>query len=115
MTASGYLGTVQKSLFREAAMSKPKVDIYRRELQREYIDHLKAFSGEAQRFKNFGFAFSAQLTELLVDLRPAAIQGLKDLRRDLAKAEKRSIDTATRQHFAQLQREVEKILRIRGS
>ena len=115
MTASGYLSTVQKSLFREAAMSKPKVDIYRRELQREYIDHLKAFSGEAQRFKNFGFAFSAQLTELLVDLRPAAIQGLKDLRRDLAKAEKRSIDTATRQHFAQLQREVEKILRIRGN
>ncbi len=114
MSASGYLQTIQKSIFREAAQRRPKVDIYRRELQREYIDHLKAFSGEAQRFKNFGFMFSAAMTDLLIDLRPAAIQGLKNLRSELASAEQRSHDTATRQHFAQLQREVEKILKIRG-
>jgi Met-zincin/Domain of unknown function (DUF5117) len=115
LTASGYLQTVQKSLFREAAQAQPKVDIYRRELQRDFVEHLKAFSGEAQKFKNFGFMFSAMLTDLLIDLRPAAMQSLKDLRVELNSAEKRATDPATKQHFAQLAREVEKTLRIRGS
>jgi hypothetical protein len=115
LSATGYLSTVQRSLFRETAMAVPKVDIYRRELQRDFVEHLKAFSGEAQKFKNFGFMFSAMLTDLLIDLRPAAVQGLKNLRYELSNAEKRATDTATKQHFAQLGREVEKTLKIRGS
>jgi hypothetical protein len=115
LSSSAYLQSIQKSIFRETTMPQPKVDIYRRELQRDYIEHLKAFSGEAQRFKNFNFMFSAMLTDLMIDLRPAAMDGLKSLQSILTSAEKRATDTASRQHFAQLLREVEKTLRIRGN
>lgn len=115
MTAMGYLTTVQKSVFREAFQPAPKADIYRRELQREYVEHLKVFSGEVQRFKNLGMMMSSLQTDLVMDLRPAAMQGMKDLKRDLLDAERRAKDTATRLHFAQLARELDKILKIRGS
>jgi hypothetical protein len=115
LSAYGYLELVQKSLFRETQQPSPKVDIYRRELQREFVEHLKAFSGEAQRFKSFGFMLAASQTELLIDLRPAAMQSLKDVKAMLLAGEQRATDRATRQHFAQLARDVEKTLRIRGS
>ena len=115
MTANDYLTRVQKSVFREAAQPNPKVDIYRRELQREYIEHLKIFSGEVQRFKSFSMLISSLLTELTMDLRPAAMQGMKDLKSELSAAEQRATDKPTRLHFAQLARELDKILKIRGS
>ena len=115
LSAYGYLELVQKSLFRETQQTSPKVDIYRRELQREFVEHLKAFSGEAQRFKSFGFMLAASQAELLVDLRPAAMQSLKDVKAMLLAGEQRATDRATRQHFAQLVRDVERTLRIRGS
>ena len=115
MGASQYLSTVQRSLFREAAAAIPKVDIYRRELQREYVEHLKAFSGEVQRFKNFSTFLSGVLTDVSIDLRPAAMQGLKDLKREVDGAQNRTVDVPSRLHFAQLSREIEKILKIRGS
>lgn len=115
MTAAAYLTEVQKSVFREMKESRPKVDIYRRELQREYVDHLRTFSGEMQRFKSFGMFISSMMTELTIDLRPAAMQALKDVKRDLDSAERRAGDNATKLHFAQLSREVEKVLKIRSS
>ncbi|MBC7622152.1 MAG: zinc-dependent metalloprotease, partial [Aeromicrobium sp.] len=115
LSAYGYLELVQKSVFRETQQVSPKVDIYRRELQREYVEHLKAFSGEAQRFKSFGFMIAASQTEQLIDLRPAAMQSLKDVKAMLLAGEQRATDRVTRQHFAQLARDVEKTLRIRGS
>jgi hypothetical protein len=115
LSAYDYLELVQKSLFRETQQTSPKVDIYRRELQREFVEHLKAFSGEAQRLKSFGFMLAASQTELLVDLRPAALQSLKDVKAMLLTGEQRATDRPTRQHFAQLARDVEKTLKIRGS
>lgn len=115
MTANHYLNRVQKSVFREAAQHHPKVDIYRRELQREFIEHLKTFSGDVQKFKSLNMLISSMLTELTMDLRPAAIQGMKDLRAELTAAELRTSDKPTRLHFAQLARELDKILKIRGS
>jgi hypothetical protein len=115
MTAMNYLTTVQKSVFREAAQPNPKADIYRRELQREYVEHLKVFSGEVQRFKSLGMMMSSLMTELVMDLGPAAIQAMKDLKRDLQVAEQRTKDVPTKLHFAQLVRELDKVLKIRGS
>jgi hypothetical protein len=115
LTAYAYLDLVQRSVFRETRDANLKVDIYRRELQREYVEHLKTFSGEAQRFRNFGFAIAAAQTELLVDLRPAAMQSLKDVKQMLTDAANKPGDPVTRQHFAQLARDIEKTLRIRGS
>jgi hypothetical protein len=114
LNAYAYLDMVQRSVFRETQQQSPKADIYRRELQREYVEHLKAFSGEVQRFKSFGFAVAAAQTDLLIDLRPAALQSLKDVKAMLVDAERRTEDRPTRQHFAQLAREVEKLLRIRA-
>ncbi len=115
MTASQYLTTVQKSLFSELATPKPKIDIYRRELQKTYLGQLKAFSGEIQRFDSFGQLFAFFLTGLSIDLRPASMQALKDLQRDLRLAIPNSADSPTRLHLSQIDREVEKILKIRGS
>ncbi len=115
LSAYGYLELVQRSVFRETRDANPKADIYRREIQREFVEHLKAFSGEAQRYKTFGLLLAASQTELLIDLRPAAMQSLKDVKAMLLGAEARTTDRATRQHFAQLLREVEKLLKVRGS
>lgn len=115
LTAYRYLQLIQRSLFRETFAAQPKADIFRRELQREFVEHLKAFSGEAQRFKSFNFMLSAAQTDLLIDLRPAALQSLKDVKAMLLSGGQRATDTATRQHFSQLARDVEKTLKIRGS
>ena len=115
LTAHRYLQLIQQSIFRETRSPQPKADIYRRELQRDFIEHLKAFSGEAQRFKSFSFMLSAAQTDMLIDLRPAALQSLKDVKIMLLAGEQRATDTATRQHFSQLARDVEKTLKIRGS
>ena len=69
ITAYRYLEMIQRSIFRETFSAQPKADIYRRELQRDFVEHLKAFSGEAQRFKSFSFMLSAAQTDLLIDLR----------------------------------------------
>ena len=115
LTAYHYLQLIQRSLFRETFAAQPKADIFRRELQREFVEHLKAFSGEAQRFKSFNLMLSAAQTDLLIDLRPAALQSLKEVKVMLRAGEQRATDTATRQHFSQLARDVEKTLKIRGS
>jgi len=115
LSAYRYLQLIQRSIFRETVSPQPKADIYRRELQRDFIEHLKAFSGEAQRFKSFSFMLSAAQTDLLIDLRPAALQSLKDVKVMLLAGEQRTTDSATRQHFSLLARDVEKTLKIRGS
>jgi len=114
LSAYRYLQLIQRSIFRETVSPQPKADIYRRELQRDFIEHLKAFSGEAQRFKSFSFMLSAAQTDLLIDLRPAALQSLKDVKVMLLAGEQRTTDSATRQHFSLLARDVEKTLKIRG-
>ena len=114
LSAYRYLQLIQRSIFRETVSSQPKADIYRRELQRDFIEHLKAFSGEAQRFKNFSFMLSAAQTDMLIDLRPAALQSLKEVKAMLLAGEQRATDSATRQHFSLLARDVEKTLKIRG-
>jgi hypothetical protein len=106
---------VQSSVFREAAETNPRVDVFRRELQLEYVEHLKAFSGEIQRIKSMNTFLSALFTDYSIDLRPAAMEGLRILKNDLDAAKGRTNDLATRLHFTQLSREVEKILKIRGS
>ncbi len=115
MTATQYLSTVQKSVFSELGTAHPKIDIYRRQLQRTYIDQLKAFSGEVQRFESFGQLFAFVLTSLSIDLRPASLQALKDLQRDARHAMPLSGDSPTRLHLAQIDRDIEKILKVRGS
>lgn len=114
LSAYRYLQLIQRSIFRETVSSQPKADIYRRELQRDFIEHLKAFSGEAQRFKSFSFMLSAAQTDMLIDLRPAALQSLKEVKAMLLAGEQRATDSATRQHFSLLARDVEKTLKIRG-
>jgi hypothetical protein len=115
MMAANYLSTVQRAIFREAATPNPRVDLYRRELQLEYIEHLKAFSGEIQRVKNFNQLMSFFFSDYSIDLRPAAMGSLRDLKNDLTAAQTRTTDLSTRLHFTQLVREIEKTLRIRGN
>lgn len=115
MLAANYLATVQRAIFREAASPNPRVDLYRRELQLEYIEHLKAFSGDIQRIKSFSQLISFFFSDYSIDLRPAAMQGLRDLKGELTAAQGRATDISTRLHFAQLVREIDKTLKIRGN
>jgi hypothetical protein len=114
MEANQYLATIQSGVFRELKTSKPVVDVYRRELQRAYIEQLKGFSGELQRINNANAAQAFMFSDISIDLRPAAIQSLKDLKRDLNNARPRISDQPTRLHVAQLDREITQILKIRG-
>lgn len=115
MSATQYLSAVQHSVFSELGKPHPKIDIYRRELQKAYLDQLKAFSGEIQRFESFGQLLAFVFSSLSIDLRPASLQALKDLQRDARRALPLSGDAPTRLHLAQIDREIEKILKIRGS
>jgi hypothetical protein len=114
MEANQYLATIQSGVFRELKTNKPVVDVYRRELQRAYIEQLKGFSGETQRINNANAAQAFMFSDISIDLRPAAIQSLKDLKRDLNNARPNVSDQPTRLHIAQLDREITQILKIRG-
>lgn len=115
MVASEYLSLVQSGVFRELTASQPKVDIYRRELQRAYIDQLKAFTGDVQRFSSFNQMMASAFSSFSIDLRAASVDALRTLQRDARSAAPRAADKPTRLHLAQLDREIEQILKIRGS
>lgn len=115
MVASEYLALVQAGVFRELTAPQPKVDIYRRELQRAYIDQLKAFTGDVQRFSNFNQMMASAFSSFSIDLRAASVDALRTLQRDTRAAVPRAADKPTRLHLAQLDREIEQILKIRGS
>jgi len=115
LTASQYMALVQKGVFRELEQERPKVDIARRELQRTYLDQLIAFSGETQRLTSFGALVSSAQSEIAIDLRPAAIGAMKTLRAEIARKQALAADQPTRLHLAQLAREIDQILKIRGS
>ncbi len=114
MEANQYLSEIQNGVFRELKTSRPVVDVYRRELQRAYLEQLKGFSGETQRVTNMSAAIAFMSSEISIDLRPAAIQSLKDLQRDLNNAKPKVTDQPTKLHIAQLDREITQILKIRG-
>lgn len=115
MSASRYLSTLQKGVFSELAKPQPVIDVYRRELHKSYIDQLKGFSGEVQRVTNMTSFVAFSMSELSIDLRPAAVQALRDLQADIRGARPRVTDIPTRLHLAHLDREIEQILKIRGS
>jgi hypothetical protein len=115
MVASEYLSLVQAGVFRELTAPQPKIDIYRRELQRAYIDQLKAFTGDVQRFSNFNQMMASAFSSFSIDLRAASVDALRTLQRDTRAAVPRAADKPTRLHLAQLDREIEQILKIRGS
>ena len=115
LSASQYMASVQQGVFRELARDKPKVDIARRELQRTYLDQLISFSGETQRITSFGALVASAQSDISIDLRPAAIEAMKTLKIEIARTRPRTVDQSTRLHLAQLEREIEQILKIRGS
>ncbi|MBL8514238.1 MAG: zinc-dependent metalloprotease, partial [Betaproteobacteria bacterium] len=109
MMAAEYLALVQGGVFRELAASAPRIDIYRRELQRAYIDQLKAFTGDVQRFSSFNQMMASAYSGLSIDLRAASVDALRTLQRDTRNAVPRAADKSTRLHLAQLDREIEQI------
>jgi hypothetical protein len=115
LTAARYLAQVQQGLFTELRQAKPRVDVTRRELQRTYLNILRTYSGEAQRITTFADMMASMLSSLSVDLRPAAINGLKVMQQQALAAAPNAADESTRLHLQQLAREAEQILKIRGS
>ena len=114
LPADMHLKLMRQGLFSEINASSPKVDIYRRQLQKTFVEQLATFSGEVQRFKSFSALITSLYTDLSVDLRPTAMQAMRDLKQNLNGAIARTSDTQTRFHFQQLVREIEKILRLRA-
>lgn len=115
LTAARYLSQVQQGLFSELRQPKPRVDVTRRELQRSYLNILKTYSGEAQRVATIADLIASLLSSLSVDLRPAAINGLRVMQQQALAAAPNAADESTRLHLQQLAREAEQILKIRGS
>jgi hypothetical protein len=112
LSASAYMRMVQQGLFKELASPQPKIDIYRRELQRAYIEQLKGFSGEIQKLNSTASYYSFLASDLSIDLRPAAINALKQLKQEVASGALRAKDEPTRLFLQQLQREVTQILKV---
>ncbi len=115
LTAARYLATVQQGVFSELRQAKPRIDVTRRELQRSFLNQLKNYSGEVQRVNNFADLLASLLSSATVDLRPAAINGLKVLQQQALAAVPNAADESSRLHLQQLAREAEQILKIRGS
>ena len=115
LSAIEYLSTVQRGIFKELSQARPLIDTYRRELQKDYLEQLKGFSGEVQRATNFTSLSAFALSGISIDLRPAAVQSMRELQGAVRGATARATDTPTRLHLTQLDREIEQILRIRGS
>ncbi|MDX2266551.1 MAG: zinc-dependent metalloprotease [Bryobacter sp.] len=115
-TLSEFMTEVQGGLFRETAKPGASVDVYRRALQRNYVDHLKSLlsrpSAPASPFGGFGGGASSwQQT----DFRATTRGLLQQLSTRLATAKTTAKDAATKTHFDDLRKEIEMILEPKKS
>jgi len=95
-TVSQLVDEVQTGVWSELGQPQPVIDIYRRNLQRAYLDMMKSrLVGD--------FA-----TE--TDLRPIAIGSLRQLARTIDKALPRTRDQVTALHLADCRKQIERIL-----
>jgi hypothetical protein len=100
-----FLSDVQSGIFREAARPGASVDVYRRALQRNYVEHMR---GLLNRPATGASANSGTMQQ--TDFRAAARGLLGQLNTRLLAARTAARDEATRNHFDDLRKEIEMIL-----
>lgn len=113
-SALQYLTEVQDGVWSEAKLSAPSVDVFRRHLQRSYLEHMKDELGrkdagglpgfDADPFRALG------ATTQGTDFRAVGRAALQDLHVLLTSAVARAQDAMTRLHFRDCRREIELIL-----
>ncbi|MDD5760929.1 MAG: zinc-dependent metalloprotease [bacterium] len=116
-TLAEFFVDVQNGLFREAGAEQPMVHVYRRELQRQYLAHLKAqLSATPQAAQRRGI-FEADepirnvpLSATDTDFRAVSRSALGALSTKLAAATARTRDEMTAIHFRDCMWEINRIL-----
>lgn len=116
-TLREFLSDVQVGLFSEASKPGASVDVYRRALQRNYLDHLKgllnrpappAAIAAGGRAGSMAAIMTANWQQ--TDFRAAARTMLEQLSTKLAAAAATAKDPATASHFKDCRKEIEMIL-----
>lgn len=117
-TLREFMGDVQSGLFAEAAKPGASIDVYRRALQRNYLEHIKtllnrpAATSAAATGGRGGSAFAAMAaaTWQQTDFRATARTMLEQLNQRLAAATATAKDAATISHLKDCRKEIEMIL-----
>jgi hypothetical protein len=117
-TLREFLADVQTGLFSDAVKAGASVDVYRRAIQRNYIDHIRSLLNRpaAPATPGFGGGAPSELTAMVTaswqqtDFRGTARGLLQQLSARLAAAKSTARDEATRLHLEDCRKEIEMIL-----
>jgi hypothetical protein len=101
---------LQSGLWSELAQPNPTVDLYRRNLQRAYLQLVKPkLSGDAPAPQQFG-GFTFQPTAPPSEMRPILTNALTELAKSLDRAIPKTTDPATLMHLKDCRTQVDRIL-----
>ncbi|MCS6885222.1 MAG: zinc-dependent metalloprotease [Acidobacteriota bacterium] len=113
-TQAELLNTVQDGLWSELAAANPQIDIYRRNLQRFYLEHIRTQLQQptaAVSPASTGTPIAASPADKLTDFRALARAALTSLSKKLQRAALRTTDQATLAHINDCRKEIELILK----
>ncbi|HRP07540.1 MAG TPA: zinc-dependent metalloprotease [Gemmatimonadales bacterium] len=110
-TLSEYLGDLRSGLFGELGAGRVDVDVYRRNLQRSYLDQINSQLNPPPATGAAASAFAASRPpEWGNDVRAMFRSELRSIDQMAARAQGRAANAMTRVHLADLRTEIEKIL-----
>jgi hypothetical protein len=110
-TVTELVNDVQDGIFSELTASIPKIDVLRRNLQRAYLDHLKAELAPAKDSGGGGpIGFGGGSDSGTSDFRAVARLAVMRLRVQIPQAESRTKDAITLAHLQDCEREIDAML-----
>jgi hypothetical protein len=110
-TVTELVNDVQDGIFSELTASTPKIDMLRRNLQRAYLDHLKAELSPKESSGGGPVGFGALGGDSgSSDFRAVARLALQRLRSQIPQATSRTKDTITLAHLQDCEREIDAML-----
>jgi hypothetical protein len=114
-TLANMLGDLRQSVWTELSHANPRVDVYRRNLQRAYLESVeRTLNPPPPTAQQAGGPGAAQAPRWANDARPILRGELQELDRLAQQAIARSADSMTRLHLRDVRLEIERLLDPRG-
>lgn len=110
-TAFELMDDLRHAIWRELDSNSPKIDVFRRNLQRGYIERMEYLMTEEPtipaRYRRY---FSINVDVSQSDIRPIVREQLKILQQNISDAIRRADGRATRTHLEDAQQRIEEVL-----
>ncbi len=104
-----FMEDLKDAIWRELGETRPKIDTYRRNLQRGYLERMEYLMNE-EFSSNFAFFYGTTVDVSQSDIRPAVRGLLDDLQRKASAAGRRAQDKMTRYHLEDVVMRIDDLL-----